>query len=219
MARPRIKVCCIASEAEARLAAEAGADLLGLVGPMPSGPGVLDLALARRIAAAAPPWARPVLLSAATTATEITAEAEAAGVDMVQAVRPLAEAQAAALAASGLSYIQVVHIEGQDALAKALRYGALCDALLLDSGRVGADVLGGTGQRHDWSLSAEIVRRAPCPVFLAGGLDPGCVVAALAEVAPFGLDVCSGLRPGGALDPALLTAFVAAAGTGVEHVP
>ena len=57
---------------------------------------------------------------------------------------------------------------------------------------------------HDWSLSARIVRRATAPVFLAGGLNPMNVGEATGQVRPFGLDLCSGVRTGGALDPGLL---------------
>jgi phosphoribosylanthranilate isomerase len=54
--------------------------------------------------------------------------------------------------------------------------------------------LGGTGRVHDWSVSAEIVRRAPVPTFLAGGLKPGNVAQAVAAVRPAGVDLCSGIR-------------------------
>jgi phosphoribosylanthranilate isomerase len=80
---------------------------------------------------------------------------------------------------------------------------------LLDSGSPGAAMLGGTGRTHDWEISAEICRSSDVPVFLAGGLRPHNVRGAIARVRPHGLDVCSGLRTNGALDEALLRAFVA----------
>ena len=63
---------------------------------------------------------------------------------------------------------------------------------------------------HDWSLSAEIVRRCPKPVFLAGGLRPDNVRAAVTTVRPAGVDLCSGVRTDGRLDAAKLATFVAA---------
>ncbi|HEY7412586.1 MAG TPA: phosphoribosylanthranilate isomerase, partial [Vicinamibacteria bacterium] len=86
------------------------------------------------------------------------------------------------------------------------------DALLLDSGRPGAAVkeLGGTGRRHDWAVSRRIRERVPVPLFLAGGLTPANVREAVAEVGPYGLDVCSGVRTDGALDERKLGAFFAA---------
>ena len=192
------------------MAADAGAELLGLVGPMPSGPGILTLEAARAIAAGMGEGARSILLTASETADDIAREAEAVGVGAVQVVRHIPEREAAALAAHGPTYVQVVHMEGPGALDLADVYGPHCDAFLLDSGRPSSGELGGTGRMHDWALSREFVRRAPRSVFLAGGLDPGNVARAVRLVRPAGVDVCSGLRTGGRLDPALLDAFMAA---------
>ncbi len=76
------------------------------------------------------------------------------------------------------------------------------DAILLDSGNPAARVkeLGGTGRRHDWALSAEIVARVSRPVFLAGGLTPENALEAIRTVQPWGLDICSGVRTDGRLD-------------------
>ncbi len=214
MGRVRIKICCIASAGEARLAAEAGADLIGLVGPMPSGPGTLTIAAARAIADAAPPWVDPVLLTSATEADAISAEATQAGTRVVQVVSHIAAQEAARLGQAGLVYLQVIHVEDASALELIPRYAPHIDAFLLDSGRPAAGELGGTGRRHDWAISAEFVRRArPLPVFLAGGLTPSNVAGAIETVRPFGVDLCSGLRPQGALDPDLLTQFVTAVGS------
>jgi phosphoribosylanthranilate isomerase len=98
-------------------------------------------------------------------------------------------------------------------VADALAIAPLVDELLLDSGNPNAAVpeLGGTGRTHDWSLSRQIVERAGKPVWLAGGLRAGNVRAAVAAVQPHGLDICSGVRTAGALDPVRLAAFVAGA--------
>jgi phosphoribosylanthranilate isomerase len=63
---------------------------------------------------------------------------------------------------------------------------------------------------HDWGLRRRIVDAVDRPVFLAGGLHAHNLARALAEVRPFGVDVCSGLRSAGALDPGMLDAFAAA---------
>ncbi|MCL5775948.1 phosphoribosylanthranilate isomerase [Limibaculum sp. FT325] len=211
--RLRLKICCIASPDEARLAARMGADLLGLVGPMPTGPGVIDLASARAIAVAAPPWARPVLLSSEPRTEGIARDAAAAGVDAVQIVRHVEPSEHDRLArlAPRLARIQVIHVEDRAALDLIPAYAGRAAAFLLDSGRPGAAELGGTGRVHDWEISAEFVRRSPLPVFLAGGLGPANAAEAVARVRPFGLDICSGVRTDGALDAGKLAAFIAAA--------
>jgi phosphoribosylanthranilate isomerase len=90
--------------------------------------------------------------------------------------------------------------------------GREADALLLDSGNQALAVkeLGGTGRRHDWRISRQIREAVGVPLFLAGGLGPGNVAEAIDEVGPFGLDICSGVRTDGRLDPRKLEAFFAA---------
>lgn len=211
--RIRLKVCCISSIAEARLAVALGADALGLVGPMPSGPGTLPLAAIAGIVPHVPPPVASVLLTSQITAEGILAEARQTGANTVQIVSHIDPAEYRALRrAPVLRFIQVVHVEDRTSLALATDYARVADALLLDSGRLSLPVpeLGGTGRTHDWSISAAIVKAVEKPVFLAGGLNTGNVREAVAAVRPYGLDLCSGVRTEGALDPDRLAAFVAA---------
>jgi phosphoribosylanthranilate isomerase len=71
--------------------------------------------------------------------------------------------------------------------------------------------LGGTGRVHDWSVSRAIRQRVDVPLYLAGGLKAENVADAIRAVAPFGVDVCSGVRTDGKLDERKLVAFMAAA--------
>lgn len=210
--RTRVKICCIASASEAVLAAAAGADLLGLVGPMPTGPGPVEERVARGIAANALPWAAMVLLTDCIRFDDITEHAARVGVRAVQIVNHIAPETQARLArdAPGLARIQVIHVEDEGALDLIPAYAPHVTAFLLDSGRPALRELGGTGRVHDWRISAEFVRRAPRPVFLAGGLTPANVGEAIRRVRPFGVDLCSGIRVNGALDPGRLAAFMGA---------
>jgi phosphoribosylanthranilate isomerase len=103
----------------------------------------------------------------------------------------------------------VVHVIGPESVEEALRLAGRVDALLLDSGNPKAALkeLGGTGRTHNWRLSREIVEKSGLPVFLAGGLHAGNVRQAVDEVGPFGVDLCSGVRTEGRLDPFKLEAF------------
>jgi phosphoribosylanthranilate isomerase len=212
MHRTRVKICCIASPAEAAMAADAGADLLGLVGPMPTGPGPVDERILRETAAQAVPWAAMVLLTNCIRFDDITEHAARVGVRAVQIVNHIEPGTHARLArdAPGLARIQVVHVEDEGALDLIESYGPHVTAFLLDSGRPALRELGGTGQVHDWRISAEFVRRSPRPVFLAGGLTPANVGEAIRRVRPFGVDLCTGIRVDGTLDPGLLAAFMEA---------
>ena len=110
-----------------------------------------------------------------------------------------------------LRIVQVLHVEGQQSVEDARRVAPHVHAILLDSGRPSAAVreLGGTGRVHDWAVSRRIVEAASCPVFLAGGLNPGNVGEAIERVRPYGIDLCSGIRTDGRLDGAKLGALVA----------
>lgn len=217
MARPRFKVCCMASTAEADLAIAAGATAIGLVAAMPSGPGPIPDALIREIAGHAQGRVRRFLLTPRIVAADIAAQVRAAGVDTVQLVDALAEDELRRLRdlLPDTRLVQVIHVRDASDVDDAGCLAALVDELLLDSGNPGARVkeLGGTGRTHDWSLSRQIVDATPIPVWLAGGLRPENAAAAVRAVRPYGLDVCSGLRPTGSLDPARLRAFTEALGT------
>ncbi len=219
--RTRVKICCIASRNEAAMAAAAGADLLGLVGPMPSGPGVIDDRTAREVAEMALPWATPVLLTEFEEPAEIVEHAARIGARTVQIVRHVPSRTLArlAVAAPGLARIQVIHVEDEGALDLIPGYERHVNAFLLDSGRPAHGELGGTGRVHDWEISAEFVHRTARPVFLAGGLTPENVGEAIARVRPVGVDLCGGIRIEGALDRELLTSFLSAIRRADEEVP
>lgn len=209
----RIKICCIQSEDEAALAATAGADAIGLVGKMPSGPGPIPDADIARIAAHAPDKVMPVLLTSETTPKGIVdhvARCRPSALQLVDRIAPDAITTIRA-AFPSLRIFQVVHMQSAADIETALATAPLVDDLLLDSGQPDAArrELGGTGRVHDWTLSREVAARAPCPVWLAGGLGPDNVAEAVEAVRPHGVDVCSRLRVGGRLDPTLLAAFIA----------
>lgn len=209
--RPRVKVCCIASPSEAWMAVRAGASALGLVSEMPSGPGVIDEAAIARIAAEVPPPVATFLLTSRQEVMAIAAQQRRTGASTVQICDRLTSGSYADLreAMPGIGLVQVIHVEGPEAVDEALEVAGHVDAILLDSGRplLAVKELGGTGRRHDWSVSRRIRAAVPVPIFLAGGLRPENVAEAVDAVGPFALDVCSGVRTDGALDPTKLDQF------------
>lgn len=210
--RTRLKVCCIASVEEARIAIQHGADALGLVGPMPSGPGPIPLETIAQIVESVPPPVATFLLTSETEPLGVVAQWQQCRTTTVQLTDRVEPEHYPALRAAlpGVKLVQVIHVVGPESLAEAREYEACADALLLDSGNPTAAVkeLGGTGRVHDWSVSAQIVAQVRLPVFLAGGLRAENVAQAVAAVHPFGLDLCSGVRTDGHLDPEKLTRFV-----------
>jgi phosphoribosylanthranilate isomerase len=214
--RPRVKVCCIESVEEARLAIECGASAVGLVSEMPSGPGVIPEDLIAEIAARVPPPVATFLLTCRQDAASVVAQQRRCRVNTLQLCDRVPSEVHSELREGlpGVSLVQVVHVRGEESFDEALNAARHVDALLLDSGNQSLAVkeLGGTGRTHDWRVSRRIVEASPVPVFLAGGLKPENVAEAVSTVRPFGLDVCSGVRSGGRLDAEKLRRFFAALG-------
>ena len=196
------------------MAIQAGASALGLVSAMPSGPGVIGENVIAEVAAATPPPVSTFLLTSLQGASEIAAQQRRLRTTTIQICDRLTRGSHADLRAMlpGIGLVQVVHVTGPESVEEAVAVAPGVDALLLDSGNPSLAVkeLGGTGRRHDWAVSRQIREAASVPIFLAGGLRPESVGAAVAEVAPFGLDVCSGVRTDGRLDAHKLEAFFAA---------
>lgn len=194
---------------------EAGASALGLVGPMPSGPGVISDELIAEIAKAAPPAIGTFLLTSETDIVNIAEHHARAGTNTVQIVDALQSGTYAELRQllGPVKIVQVIHVLDESSVDEAAHIAPNVDALLLDSGNPALAVkeLGGTGRVHNWKLSRKIVETVRIPVFLAGGLKPENVQQAIQEVQPFGLDLCSGVRTNGQLDPFKLELFMKAA--------
>ena len=196
------------------MAIDAGANAIGLVSAMPSGPGPIAEDLIAEIAAIVPPGVSSFLLTCLQDAESIIDQQRRLGVNTIQICDRLTSGsyQEIHAALPGIKLVQVIHVTGPESVDEAILVAPHVDAILLDSGNQSLAIkeLGGTGRTHDWSLSRRIREAIEVPLFLAGGLNPGNVAAAIREVQPFGIDVCSGLRTEGALDPQKLSDFIRA---------
>ncbi|HET6721668.1 MAG TPA: phosphoribosylanthranilate isomerase [Chitinophagaceae bacterium] len=212
--RTRIKICCISSTTEAKVAIHHGADALGLVGKMPSGPGPIPDWLSSEIIKTIPPPIASFLLTSEQASEEIIYHVKRVGTNTVQIVDELTTGTYDDIrtALPHLKIVQVIHVSDGQSIEEAVRVAPSVDALLLDSGnpRASLKTLGGTGNVHNWEISREIVKAVDIPVFLAGGLHSNNVRQAIEIVKPFGVDICSGVRTEGRLDPDKLGAFIKA---------
>ena len=196
------------------MAIDHGASCIGLVSAMPSGPGPIDDDLIAEIASVVPPGVASFLLTCEQDVRSIIDQQRRSGVNTVQICDRLEDGTYHDLrsALPGISIVQVIHVTGPESVDEAQSIARHVDAILLDSGNQSLPVkeLGGTGRIHDWSLSRRIRETIEVPLFLAGGLRPDNVAEAIRTVQPYGIDVCSGLRTEGQLDPEKLRAFFAA---------
>lgn len=175
----RIKICCISSVTEAAMAIRLGADALGLVGKMPSGPGPIPDELIASIAGSIHPPIASFLLTSEQTADAIVAHVNSVHTNTVQIVDELIAGQYSDIRGRlpHLKIVQVIHVTGPESIEQAVKLQDHVDALLLDSGNPKAAVktLGGTGNTHNWAISSELVKAVSVPVFLAGAcMRPMC---------------------------------------------
>lgn len=211
---PRIKICCIGNEQEAADAVAFGASAIGLVGKMPSGPGAISDEEIFRIARTVPPPIATFLLTSEQTPPGIIEHHFRTRTNTIQIVDELegSDYDSIRVQLPDVKLVQVIHVIDESSVDEACEIAEDVDAILLDSGnpKLAVKELGGTGRRHDWAISRQIVQTCGKPVFLAGGLDAANVCEAIQTVEPFGLDLCSGVRTGGKLDREKLDVFFAA---------
>ena len=201
----QIKICGVTNLEDALAAAEAGADMLGF-NFYPKSPRYVPPREARRIVESLPPGVKGYGVFVNEEGPEVVkAVAREAGLGAVQLHGD--ESPEFCEALGGLVTVKALRVGPGFEVARARLYKT--DALLLDS--YSGDAYGGTGKTFDWSLARE-TREAVGRLFLAGGLTPETVGAAVEAVRPFAVDVCSGVesRPG-RKDHALVRRFVEAA--------
>jgi phosphoribosylanthranilate isomerase len=199
----RIKICGVTTPEDARHAAEAGADALGL-NFYPKSPRFVTPAQAAGIVRALPPFTAPVGVFVQMPLRQATAIAFQLGLRGVQTYDAPPED------AFPFAHIPSFRVKDAAGLDQIRRFVAACRpaAVLVDSFVDGQ--LGGTGHRAPWDL---LVGFDPgVPLILAGGLTPENVAEAIATVKPWGVDVASGVESApGRKDPVKVARFIEAA--------
>ncbi|MCU0630342.1 MAG: phosphoribosylanthranilate isomerase [Methanoregulaceae archaeon] len=185
----RVKICGITSVEDAVQAEAAGADAIGVV--MFSGgvsKRVVSMERAREIFEAVGPFTATVAVSHTHSMDDVARMLE---------LHP--------------SAIQISHPfsfpkDLESRLIRVIGRGEPlpedCDAVIIDDSH-------GMGLHYDPSYARDVVRRSKVPVILAGGLTPGNVKDAIADVRPYAVDVASGVenRPG-IKEPGLVSRFI-----------
>lgn len=209
-----IKICCIETETDRESALQAGVTTLGFVAEGLTPPYLVSVPRAAALRADLPSDIDAVLLTAETDADRLFEHASTMRATGLQLCRPVTPETLTSLRERlpEMQLIQVIHMGDPGGLERARAVDALVDIVLLDSGSLATSQLGGTGKTHDWRESARVREAVRSPLWLAGGLHPDNVAEAIATVRPDGIDVCSGVRSDGRVDPTKVRAFVRAAG-------
>jgi phosphoribosylanthranilate isomerase len=198
--RTRVKICGITDASHARIAADAGADAIGLVFYRES-PRYVAPEAAAAIAAKLPPYVSAVGLFVNESEAGVKAVLGEVALDLLQFQ---GDESPGFCESFGRPYVRAVRMEeGTDLVEYATRFSR-AKALLLDAHVPGQR--GGTGQTFDW---ASIPRDFPLPLILSGGLTAQIVGRAIREVRPWAVDVSSGVeRSRGVKDPGKIVEFI-----------
>lgn len=182
------KICGITRPQDARVAADAGADAIGLVfAESPRKVGVED---AKEIAAALPDGVLKVGVFVNAGADEVLRIAREVGLDWAQLHGDEGPEDVTGLRAGGLKVMKAVRVRDAGSLEDLERYGA--DLYLLDA--YSEKARGGTGERFDWDLAKSLVGRGN--IVVSGGLGPENVREAVGLFDPYGVDASSSLEDG-----------------------
>jgi len=198
--RTRIKICGITRAEDARAAAQAGADAIGLVF-YPASPRFLSLEWARQLATGLPPFVSAVALFVNPAAAEVYT--------VLERVRPAllqfhGDEDPVFCAQFGVPYIKACRVKPGVDLLEYLRPYAGAAGWLLDSH---VEEYGGVGESFDWSL---VPTERTRPLVLSGGLTRENVGEAIRRVRPWAVDVSSGVESSkGIKDAARIAAFIA----------
>jgi phosphoribosylanthranilate isomerase len=188
--------------ADAQAAAEAGADMIGLMF-YDGSPRHISLATAEEIARALPPFMLKVGVFVNPDEALVTRAIAACGLNLLQFH---GDEPTNFCTQFGLMSMKAIRVRDAESLNQLAKFHT--DAFLLDAYSQAG--LGGTGEKFNWDLAVE-ARKFGKPIFLAGGLTPENVADAVRQVRPFAVDVSSGVESApGKKDAAKVRAFIAA---------
>jgi phosphoribosylanthranilate isomerase len=201
----RVKICGITRLEDGMAAVEAGADALGFMFYAPSKRAIAP-GPAAEIIRQLPDGVRKVGVFVDATLEEVRRVAEVSGIDTVQLHGRETPEYCAAF--PGLAVWKAFRIASRKSLEELGAYSGV-EAWLLDSYVAGE--MGGTGATFNWDLAVE-AKSLGKPILLAGGLNAGNAAEAARRVAPFALDVSSGVESSpGRKDTTKVRAFIEAA--------
>ncbi|MEM2321332.1 MAG: phosphoribosylanthranilate isomerase [Candidatus Bathyarchaeia archaeon] len=189
----RVKICGITRVRDLYISASAGADFVGFVVNVPSSPRNLSIKETKELMEATPPWVMKVVVTVFSDVKKLLEIYDYLRPDFMQVHALPAEARGIREVAMQIPIVRAINMHQDLLLDEALRNIDSFKMLLADSHIPGK--YGGTGVRHDWSISKRIRDLIyPKPLILAGGLNPENVYEAILTVKPFAVDVSSGVE-------------------------
>ena len=190
----KVKICGIANSDDALQATVLGADYLGFIVEVDTSEDSITRDEAEHLIKKLPLEVKPVMVTMHQQATPIIHLANYIKPHIIQLHNSITLEEIGKIrqALPSTKLTKTISVKDASALQKAKEFEQHVDYLLLDTKT--ENRAGGTGETHDWSISAEIVKNATLSVFLAGGLNPENVAEAIKTVMPYAVDVNSGVK-------------------------
>lgn len=183
--RTRVKICGITRPVDGLVAAQYGADAIGLVF-YASSPRAVTIEQAQAVTAQLPPFVSVVGLFVNATEQEVGEVLSQVPLDLLQFH---GDEEAEYCGRFGRPYIKAISMREDVNLVEQCDRYAKAAGILLDTFH--KDMRGGSGESFDWS---RIPRGLSKPLILAGGLNPDNVVEAIQQIRPYAIDVSSGVE-------------------------
>ncbi|NMX21833.1 N-(5'-phosphoribosyl)anthranilate isomerase [ANME-1 cluster archaeon GoMg4] len=197
MSELKVKICGITNTDDAHLVMDSGADMLGMIVDVPvETPRKISIDEAEELAKEIGDATDIVVVLCPRSVEEVenvVRRIEPFGVQLhgfeseefLKSVRD---------ALPAVKLIKTVHVAEDGAIHGVMPEADYVDFILLDTFSA---KIGGTGKKHSWAKSKELVEQSAIPVILSGGLRPENVEEAIKEVQPYGVDVASGVESSG----------------------
>jgi phosphoribosylanthranilate isomerase len=193
----KVKICGVTNKKDAHLVVDSGADLLGMIVDVPvETPRKIRIDEAEKIAKEIGDAIDIVVVLCPSSVEEVekvvrrieTFGVQLHGFESKEFLKSVHETL------PDVKLIKTVHVAENGRIHGVMPEGDYVDFILLDTFSA---QIGGTGKKHSWDKSREIVKHSTIPVILSGGLTPDNVAEATKEVNPYGVDVASGVESSG----------------------
>ena len=193
----KVKICANTSIEEAQMCIDAGADIIGiLVGQEHASNDFVDKEKAKEICDYVNKKCDVSLVTHLTNANEIIELTKYIGNNIIQLHSDIAESEVEKIKNNlpNIELVRLIHVSNDGTICTDYKKMIYADYYLLDSFNLKTNQVGGTGLTHDWHKSGELIKVLDKPTFLAGGLNPDNVSAAIKIAMPYGVDVNSGCK-------------------------
>jgi phosphoribosylanthranilate isomerase len=193
----KVKICGVTNKKDAHLVVDSGADLLGMIVDVPvETPRKIRIDEAEKIAKEIGDAIDIVVVLCPSSVEEVekvVRRIEPFGVQL-HGFESKEFLKSVHETLPDVKLIKTVHVAENGRIHGVMPEGDYVDFILLDTFSA---QIGGTGKKHSWDKSREIVKHSTIPVILSGGLTPDNVAEATKEVNPYGVDVASGVESSG----------------------